>query len=173
MHKLGQTNTIEISKVLSGIPGFRGCFSKDELPSKRLTGYYVINMQNHDDGNGTHFVALHCGVKKCEYFDPFGYVPPKQVIKYCEPLDLSFNPYSIQDIDAKSCGFFSIYWIDQMAKGRKSNDIAEDFNFDENKLKQNDRQLLNDKRVRQLYESKYCSAGKGLIDTLHTSRLRT
>ena len=34
-----------------------GVFSKDMMPKERVMGSYIINLQDYDDGNGTHWVA--------------------------------------------------------------------------------------------------------------------
>ena len=33
----------------------QGVFSKDELPRNPVVGSYIINLQDADDGNGTHW----------------------------------------------------------------------------------------------------------------------
>jgi hypothetical protein len=81
--------------------------SKDRLPDKRYIGDYVINMQNDDDGNGTHWVFAKITDKgKGLYFDSFGVYPPEQVKKFIHPLKLIYNTRQIQDIKSEMCGYF-------------------------------------------------------------------
>ena len=68
----------EIAKSLS-LPLISVC-PKDQLPSRRIVGSYYINLQNHNEGNGTHWVYARifpCG--KAIYFDSFGIAMPVEV----------------------------------------------------------------------------------------------
>ena len=39
---------------------FGGIYSKDLLPrSLRRATFYIVNMQDHDEGNGTHWVVFY------------------------------------------------------------------------------------------------------------------
>jgi len=62
-----------------------GVFSKDTLPNRCYVGSYIINMENSDVGNGTHWVLLKIfPTKEVIYFDSFGMsVPPlvKEFVK--------------------------------------------------------------------------------------------
>jgi hypothetical protein len=50
---------------------FGGIYSKDLLPKdlKRAT-FYIVNMQDHDEGNGTHWVVFYYNnpLSACGYF---------------------------------------------------------------------------------------------------------
>ena len=41
-----------------------GVFSKDTLPKRPQVGGYIINLQNHDAGSGTHWVAMNISFDK-------------------------------------------------------------------------------------------------------------
>ena len=43
-----------------------GVFSKDNLPKERIVGSYIINLQDQDDGGGTHWTAFKSDL--CGYF---------------------------------------------------------------------------------------------------------
>jgi len=81
---------------------------KDQLPSKKYVGDYVINMQNDTDGNGTHWV--YAKIKEQEpmalYWDSFGVFPPEEVKKFLHPLKIMFNDRQIQDINSECCGHY-------------------------------------------------------------------
>ena len=85
-----------------------GVFSKDQLPPTKKAGSYYINLQDHDDGNGTHwtmFKIFPCG-KVC-YFDPFGVYMPEEVKEWLKPFaPIATNKRQIQDIKQESCGHY-------------------------------------------------------------------
>jgi len=90
----------------------RAVVSKDELPHVLpLDGCYIINLQNSDDGDGTHWTGLVIQSPNAFYFDSFGaplieaekFVRRKQNVKR-----FAFNNFIVQDLDSKSCGFFVV-----------------------------------------------------------------
>ena len=89
-----------------------GVYSKDRLPEKRYIGSYIVNMQNYDEGNGSHWVYILITDKdkgKAIYFDSFGVSPPQEIQDFLKP----FSPYAvnnrmIQDIKSTKCGLYCI-----------------------------------------------------------------
>ena len=71
----------EIKNLLSHIKNFNGVFSKDLLPKNFKNGWYVINMQNHNEGHGTHWTCFKNTPNNLFYWDSFGFEPPLQVLK--------------------------------------------------------------------------------------------
>jgi hypothetical protein len=109
----------EIAKSL-GLP-IVGVFSKDKLPQKRIVGSYYINMQDSDDGNGTHWVFARifpCG--KAVYFDSFGIAKPLEVGDFLAPFKpIAYSNRHIQDIKSQNCGRYCIladYWFSYQMK---------------------------------------------------------
>lgn len=92
-----------------------GIFSKDELPKNLKNGFYVVNMQNSNDGNGTHWVALYFDNISC-YFDSFGFVPPEEIENKAKPY--IYNKKDIQSISSSSCGFYCIAFIKYLNKSK-------------------------------------------------------
>ena len=67
----GLTN-IQLDEILSHIQIYGSSYAKDKLPIHLKKGYwYIANMQNERDGNGTHWVCFKYGYPVC-YYDPFG-----------------------------------------------------------------------------------------------------
>jgi len=82
---------------------------KDRLPDKRYIGDYVINMQNNDDGDGTHWTFAKIINKKnpiALYWDSFGVYPPEEVKQFLHPLKIAYNTRQIQDIKSECCGHY-------------------------------------------------------------------
>ena len=93
-----------------------GIYTKDRLPINLKNGFYIINMQNSIDGNGTHWTVLLKNNNTIIYYDSFGVVGP-------ETLKQRFNKYhysilQTQHISSSSCGFFVIFFIYYMYNNR-------------------------------------------------------
>jgi len=123
---------LEIGKSLK-LP-IIGVFSKDKLPQKRSVGSYYVNMEDHNKGNGTHWVYMRifdCG--SALYFDSFGVNPPEDVKYFLNPFaPFPFSNRQIQDLKSEHCGRFCIlcdyYFTHQVKKKLKNNDlVAESF----------------------------------------------
>ena len=67
-------------------------------------------MQDHDEGNGTHWVVLYYNNPLTSiYFDSFGFVAPLQVENRITPY--IFNDADVQDYNSSACGYFCIAFI--------------------------------------------------------------
>jgi hypothetical protein len=108
-------NDIQINKLLKRVPSFHGCYPKDQLPNPLKKGRYIVNMQNHNKGNGTHWVAFRYDYPYCEHFDSFGFLPSTQIEKACNSgagkASLLHNAKQIQDYNSSACGWFCVACI--------------------------------------------------------------
>jgi hypothetical protein len=84
--------------------------SKDQLPSRRIVGSYYINLQNSNEGSGTHWVfarIFECG--KAIYFDSFGIAMPTEVEEFLKPFKpIAYSNRQIQDIKSELCGRYCL-----------------------------------------------------------------
>ena len=72
----------EMQKYDQNEPRFDRVFSRDNLATKIKDGYYVINLNEHEDV-GTHWIALFCRKNEIVYFDSFGVEHvPKETEKF-------------------------------------------------------------------------------------------
>jgi len=106
-----------------------GVFSKDKLPKERKIGSYYINLQDHDDGDGTHwiFAKIYSDDEREEetittdkkgnrvyrvgalYFDPYGLDMPKEVADFLSPFKpIPYNNRQIQGLTQTECGWFCL-----------------------------------------------------------------
>jgi len=98
-----------------GITNFNGIFSKDLLPPTLLKGWYIINLENHDEGNGTHWTCFKITDEKANlYFDSFNFVAPKFVEEKIKPY--IYNDKQIQDLTSSACGWYCIACINFVEK---------------------------------------------------------
>ncbi len=104
------SSNVEIMEILKNYNiSIGGIYSKDKIPKLIADKFYIINMQNSSDGDGSHWVTMYYNGIDNLFFDSFGFNCPKEVedklIKY------SYSKKDIQDIDSSSCGFYVIAFI--------------------------------------------------------------
>lgn len=93
-----------------------GIYSKDKTP-KLEKGFYVINLQDSDDGNGTHWTCLYyLDSVYSYYFDSFGFPPPQEIQNKLK--NYVYSNKQIQDINSSACGYYCIGFIKFMT-GKK------------------------------------------------------
>ena len=125
-----------------------GVFSKNELlNTKRKIGSYYINMQDSDEGAGTHWVLAKIYTDeeidsdeddsevevKCLYFDSFGLGPPKAVSKFLAPFKPIYcNNREIQSINTTECGWYALicdYYLEKGKEGTYLDDFEKFLNI--------------------------------------------
>ena len=125
----------DIEEIANGLKlPIIGVFSKDKLPQRRSVGSYYINMEDHDKGNGTHWVFARIFPSgHAVYFDSFGVSAPEEVRDFLKPFSpFPFSNRQIQDVKSENCGRYCImcdYFFSYQVKSKlKTNDeIAECF----------------------------------------------
>jgi hypothetical protein len=85
--------------------------SKYKIPLVLKPGWYVINLEDHDKGNGTHRVCYRYGENECEYFDSFEIICPNEILNATGNKKLLYNTKQIQDYYSSACGYFCIACI--------------------------------------------------------------
>jgi hypothetical protein len=130
-----------------------GVFSKNQMPKERVMGSYVINLQDAEDGEGTHWVA--CKIfdnKKCCYFDPFGLPAPPDINSFLMKFKpIASNNRTIQDFKSIKCGYFCLAFIkyfDDFDTKRK--DVFESYDDFLNAFSNNSK--VNDKVVMEMLD---------------------
>ena len=87
-----------------------GVYSKDKLPKKITNGWYIINLQNSDNGNGTHWCVFAYHNGNIFYYDAFGFACPIEVMQHCKN-NLYFSSNQDQNLKSSCCGWFCIACI--------------------------------------------------------------
>ena len=84
---------------------------KDEMKTlSPKNGNYIVNLESSSMGDGTHWMALIIRGKKSFYLDPFGVLPPTEIIDFCRRIHkshLAYSEFEIQNIKAETCGFYA------------------------------------------------------------------
>lgn len=111
-------------------PGYLGTWNKDQLhlakPPQKGKSFAVINMQDFDDGPGTHWVCVVFDneLNRAWYFDSFGAPPPEDVSRWIKKAKkgktIIYNNHQYQDMDSVACGWFVRYFIDKMMEPQAS-----------------------------------------------------
>jgi len=130
----------QINNYYRNNPLYGGCISKDQLKYieknmnlKHTRRFWIINLQNYNDGGGTHWVALSLlNPEHGVYFDSFSTDPPENILKFMKRYRKTnyMNNEQIQDLKSTSCGYYAIYVLDNLLKGRLYNDVINDFRLD-------------------------------------------
>ena len=67
-------------------------------------------MQDHDEGEGTHWITFYYNKPLTSiYFDSFGFPPPEDIDEVIKPY--IYNDEDIQDYNSSACGYFCIAFI--------------------------------------------------------------
>ena len=123
------TDNEMIDNYLSHYKQYGGAHSCLQLP-KIQAKCYVINIDIDPQGQGTHWVcALNLEKNRVVYIDSFGQIPNSYTEKWLDSAkkDIIYNREDFQGLNKKSCGYFCMYFCEQAMKGRKPEDIVEDF----------------------------------------------
>ena len=127
-------------------PRFKGVFSINNLPKKKVKdGAYIINLDEYAN-LGTHWVALFCKKSEIVYFYSFGveYIPEeiKEFIKeFPGNKNIKTNIFRVQEDNSIMCGYFCIGFIDFMLAGKKLTDYTN--LFSPHDFKKNDNIILS------------------------------
>ena len=131
----------EIQSYYQNEPKFNGVFSRDNLLNKIKDGAYVINLDDYSD-IGIHWIALYVKNNDITYFDSFGVEHiPKEIKKFIDNKNIIANIFRIQAYDSIMCGYFCIWFINFMFKGKNLTAYANIFS--PNSFKRNDDIILN------------------------------
>lgn len=106
-----------------------GVFSKNKLPRERQIGSYYINLQDAEDGNGTHWTWFRIFENgKAVYFDSFGVQLPEDIKEFLKPFaPVPYSNRQIQDIHSSYCGWFCLACDYYFTYEAKRKDVEEDF----------------------------------------------
>jgi hypothetical protein len=108
-HKMGSLYDDQIAAHYKGNKLFGGVLSNNELHHASPDKYYVLNLENSNEG-GSHWTCL---LPHGVYIDSFGCPPTKEI----QPLVRSYNTDDYQALNSDACGWFCMYFIDHAMRG--------------------------------------------------------
>ena len=114
---LSNFDLLEWVKYLK-IPNFKGIYSRNSLDHFHNKGCCIINLDDKI-GSGTHWVAEYIKPPMIYYFDSFSIHPPLEFIEHAKRLNMQYvynYGYPIQDIYSVRCGYYCLYFLDNIGK---------------------------------------------------------
>ena len=93
--------------------------NKDNFKNiKCLDGGYIFNLQNDQEGGGTHWTCAFVKNNKFIYFDSFAGQPPVDIIKFAKnnKKKIYYNLNIIQNLKTDSCGYYCLHFLYFMTK---------------------------------------------------------
>lgn len=116
-------NTLDILKKVQNDEilkqHFLGVYPIDMLPNiHAIPCYFIVNL-DPSSLPGSHWVALYFMKTGCEYFDSYGRLPNKNIIKYISVYCNSYlyNNVCVQDFTTTSCGQMCLYYLIWRCRG--------------------------------------------------------
>lgn len=121
-------SNFDLEEILKGVKNFNGVYAKDRLPQPIKNGWYIINLQNFNDGEGTHWTCFKYSPKVIEYYDAFGFPPPIEVMKLAKG-SINWSPKQIQNINSTACGWYCVARIKSKLSYQKFIDKFSTYTF--------------------------------------------
>ena len=109
-NELSNFDIIKIIEDMKLTHVFGGVYSKDQLPTLERNKFYIINLQDSDAGNGTHWTVFFYNKPLTSiYYDSFGFIAPLEVQAKIKPY--IYNDKEIQNYKSSACGYYCIAFI--------------------------------------------------------------
>ena len=87
--------------------------------------------------SGSHWVATYVKDNVINYFDSFGMAPFQEILDHAKERNLTLlhQDQQIQNLYITTCGYFCLYFFNEMHKGTDYFDLLQVFSFDTNRNK--------------------------------------
>ena len=127
----------------------RGVYSSDRLPqlARGIPHALIINLDKAD-GPGTHWVAVYISsFGDLTYFDSFGvppFIPNIERFIRLNSRRVFYNNVTLQSLLSKTCGLWTVYFIERMCRGDSLHRLVAGFNTGST--------LRNDNRIKSLFK---------------------
>ena len=85
--------------------------------------------------SGSHWVATYVKDRVINYFDSFGMPPFQEIVHHAKERNLTLlhQNQQIQNFYTSTCGYFCLYFLNEMNKGKSYFNLLGVFDFDTNK----------------------------------------
>lgn len=129
-------NTSDFDRL--NIRGFKGAFARDRVPVLKIGESCVQNLGD-STSKGTHWTVFLREPKRYVYADSFGVCGPEAIKKQVKGKKCVYLNSQVQDMQSTSCGWFCLYFLIELSKGRSFEQIV--YDFDIHDLGKNERLL--------------------------------
>ena len=152
-----EISNFDFDRIFRNNKHYAGTYCKDVIP-KLQNKFYFINLCDEKDDEGTHWcVCVNTRPNNVFFFCPFGMPAPEHALKRMKATgkNIYYNDMDIQDFESTNCGYYCVYVVQQLEKGRKFADVVLDFDLD----------TPNNERMIETYSKKNkIRAGAGIFD---------
>ena len=105
--------------------------SRDEtVPHNHMQALFIYNLEPSYMG-GSHWVATYVKNGIINYFDSFGMPPFQEIVNHAKTKNMTLLHQSdqIQNLFTTTCGYFCLYFLNEMSKGRSYYDLLKVLNI--------------------------------------------
>ena len=106
--------------------------SRDQtVPHQHKLALFIYNLEPHYM-SGSHWVTTYVRDGTINYFDSFGMPPFQELVNHAKEknLNLLHQNRQIQNLYTTTCGYFCLYFLNEMHKGVDYFDLLQVFSFD-------------------------------------------
>ena len=125
---LSNYDLIDWCKYLN-IP-IKDVLSRDEtVPHNHRQALFIYNLEP-SYMSGSHWVSTYVKDNVINYFDSFGLPPFQEIVDHARKKNLTLlhQNNQIQNINTTTCGYFCLYFLNEMNKGNSFYNLLEVFN---------------------------------------------
>ena len=108
-----------------------GVLSRDEIvPHNHKAGVFIFNLEPLYM-SGSHWVSTHIENGKINYFDSFGLPPFQELVNHAKEKNLTLihQNNQIQALNTTTCGYFCLYFLNEMNRGVSYFDLLQVFDI--------------------------------------------
>ena len=110
----------------------KNVLSRDQtVPHQHKLALFIYNLEPHYM-SGSHWVTTYVRDGTINYFDSFGMPPFQEFVNHAKEknLNLLHQNRQIQNLYTTTCGYFCLYFLNEMRKGVDYFDLLQVFSFD-------------------------------------------
>ena len=107
--------------------------SRDEtVPYNHKQALFIYNLEP-SYMSGSHWVSTYVKDKVINYFDSFGLPPFQEIVNHAKRKNITLLHQSdqIQNINTTTCGYFCLYFLNEMNKDKTYFDLLKVFNIND------------------------------------------
>ena len=107
----------------------KNVLSRDEtVPHKHKLSLFIYNLEP-SYMNGSHWVATYVKDRVINYFDSFGMPPFREIVNHAKEWNLTLlhQNRQIQNLYTTTCGYFCLYFLNEMNKRKGKGSSGEDY----------------------------------------------
>ena len=102
---------------------------EESSPHNHKQALFIYNLEP-SYMSGSHWVATYVKNGIINYFDSFGMPPFQEIVDHAKRKNMTLlhQNNQIQNINTTTCGYFCLYFLNEMSKGRSYYDSMKVFN---------------------------------------------